>query len=760
MHFLHLGRGGVCAVNRVVNRLVTLALMLLGTFSLIYLILDTLGCRVASYYPYGLLLLCLIVWLIAYAKKGIWIGLPLIGILIYILYRFHAEDLKNQFINFCDRITGVFAENILYSGQSYPYINSASDHSILFLILGGLIAGYSIMSLTSQGARINLALMGSVPFFVLCIIMNERPPVPTIIGMLLYWFLTAAGGYVYREDSSIGFAAIAAAAPFLLLLAGLLLLINPDSYEYKAPKYVSEVNFDNLLQKADQAVNDYLSKENVDIPEYITAPAPEQEENRELQKETEERPETQNNEQRKLVWQGENGILDLTQNARQEDMKQIFLKVSSSQSGALYLRGVSFGDYTGTGWLPAEKDTEVSSLAFTAQAAEAAGAEKQSVSVQMFSDTDFRFLPYFSMENGGLDSYVPSGDIDSYVSEYRSFPDSLEMLQLPEQEEQSEMTYREYAHTYYTWLPESTRNSLLSLCAEAGLSPDREDLIPAVAAYVQSQGIYDVNTEPYPSDDYAVYFLTVSHRGYCVHFATAAAALYRSLGIPARITEGFLAESYAGRITEVTGADAHAWVEVYQDGLGWLPVEVTGQSGLDSGIIGPEERVPEETAGSETPENETDPGTDESAAPTPEPTPQLPVGVITNPAARNEDELQSGIRRLFLWLVLPGVLALLLFIILIKRAVVLSIRQRKFMQPDTNSAAIAVYHAAQKAAVYGESVPEKIRITAERAAFSSHTIQKEEIETARQEYYSMIDRIYSRLKLLRKIQFKYFRAFK
>ena len=70
----------------------------------------------------------------------------------------------------------------------------------------------------------------------------------------------------------------------------------------------------------------------------------------------------------------------------------------------------------------------------------------------------------------------------------------------------------------------------------------------------------------------------VSRRpGYCQMFAGSTAELLRLLGIPARVAEGFTpgtwdagSQSYA-----VSDRDAHAWVEVYVAGLGWLPVDPT-----------------------------------------------------------------------------------------------------------------------------------------------------------------------------------------
>ena len=61
-------------------------------------------------------------------------------------------------------------------------------------------------------------------------------------------------------------------------------------------------------------------------------------------------------------------------------------------------------------------------------------------------------------------------------------------------------------------------------------------------------------------------------RGYCQHFAGAMALMLRSLGIPARVAVGFTSGKRDGRRWTVTDHDAHAWVEVWFHGYGWLAV--------------------------------------------------------------------------------------------------------------------------------------------------------------------------------------------
>lgn len=81
---------------------------------------------------------------------------------------------------------------------------------------------------------------------------------------------------------------------------------------------------------------------------------------------------------------------------------------------------------------------------------------------------------------------------------------------------------------------------------------------------------------------FVAWFLGSAHEGNSAYFATAATLAFRSRGIPARYVEGYRAADDqlaaavdAGVPLELTAADAHAWTEVYLDGQGWTPVEVT-----------------------------------------------------------------------------------------------------------------------------------------------------------------------------------------
>ena len=86
---------------------------------------------------------------------------------------------------------------------------------------------------------------------------------------------------------------------------------------------------------------------------------------------------------------------------------------------------------------------------------------------------------------------------------------------------------------------------------------------------------YDTSVDTGESDD-AVWDFLQSRRGYCVQFATSMTVLARTLGIPARLGVGFLpGELGTDRSYRVTGADAHAWPELYFPGTGWVRFEPT-----------------------------------------------------------------------------------------------------------------------------------------------------------------------------------------
>jgi len=77
------------------------------------------------------------------------------------------------------------------------------------------------------------------------------------------------------------------------------------------------------------------------------------------------------------------------------------------------------------------------------------------------------------------------------------------------------------------------------------------------------------------AEEYLDYFLLKSRKGYCAHYATAFVLLARAEGLPARYVEGFRAVYNDSKNIRVYNSMAHAWAEVYWEGIGWVMFEPT-----------------------------------------------------------------------------------------------------------------------------------------------------------------------------------------
>jgi len=80
-------------------------------------------------------------------------------------------------------------------------------------------------------------------------------------------------------------------------------------------------------------------------------------------------------------------------------------------------------------------------------------------------------------------------------------------------------------------------------------------------------------------------FLFDTRAGHCEYFATAMAVLLREVGVPTRNVNGYYGAEWnpVGEFYTVRQANAHSWVEVYFDGLGWVTFDPTPPSGRNAG---------------------------------------------------------------------------------------------------------------------------------------------------------------------------------
>ncbi len=130
----------------------------------------------------------------------------------------------------------------------------------------------------------------------------------------------------------------------------------------------------------------------------------------------------------------------------------------------------------------------------------------------------------------------------------------------------------------YTELPvvaTSVTDLAANLTADAGTPYDRVRAVLSHFTDPANRFVYSLSTAPGTTGDDLVDFLRLK-RGYCEQYAGAMAVLVRAAGVPARVVLGYT----PGQVQEdgsrlVTTDDAHAWVEAWFAGLGWIPFDPT-----------------------------------------------------------------------------------------------------------------------------------------------------------------------------------------
>ncbi|MGO5114969.1 transglutaminase-like domain-containing protein [Candidatus Avoscillospira sp. LCP25S3_F1] len=238
---------------------------------------------------------------------------------------------------------------------------------------------------------------------------------------------------------------------------------------------------------------------------------------------------------------------------------------------------------------------------------------------------------------------------------------------------------------------------------------------------------YNLNTPLTPEgEDFVDYFLNESHQGYCVHYASAGTLMLRYSGIPARYVTGYLTKIPASGKVEVLDSDAHAWVEIYLDGYGWYPVEMTPPSeiGLAPGE-GIGETAPE-------PEEPTEPDVlDEE----PEATEETPEQSIQQPKPETADTPEQPTEEPTeesgdAWVPPPWVfwtMGALLVVALfpIHSWYCTRRRERQFYDSDYSGAVIAMYRHLEQLQSWGTD-PTTLQSLAQKAQYSRQGITEEE----------------------------------
>ena len=247
---------------------------------------------------------------------------------------------------------------------------------------------------------------------------------------------------------------------------------------------------------------------------------------------------------------------------------------------------------------------------------------------------------------------------------------------------QMESAHREFVYSYALDVPAEFRAQLgavLDSCCESYGPADsltKEQAQTAALAFLELC---------FDGSDTIALPLADTADGTTYQYATVAALALRYYGIPARYVEGYTIKTSENEPTSVDASAAGAWVEVYQDGIGWLPLSLTPgledlsaeqtESGIKPVGAGKEGNGdgPRVTEGQELEQDDAEPDNSEDNTPDG----GQRTGLLHKPA---------------FWIILiAALLLLLLAAIIIRHAVILKKRNEAFTQEDQSAAAACLF---------------------------------------------------------------------
>ena len=409
---------------------------------------------------------------------------------------------------------------------------------------------------------------------------------------------------------------------------------------------------------------------------------------------------------------------DLSKPVPAADGTEAILSVTSDKTDTLYLRGFVGDVYENGTWsaLDAENAANEKDLfywlhengfypqsQFALSAAQTAEYKTETIQISNLSTCSlYRYEPFSVLSaNAGtsknllLPSVVETSGWNgereySYTVIANSsaiLPEILDELQQNEANDaylQMESAYRDFVDSYALAVPQEFTDELGALLEETEQNLNFSGALTKEEAQLCALSFLETcfgGDTSLPLDSTA--------KGTTYQYATVAALALRYYGIPARYVEGFTVKTAENENVSVMDENAGAWVEVYQDGVGWLPLALTpGLESLapeqtESGIkpVGSGEGEgsgPRVTEGQEPEQNDAD----QSENPDNTPDGGQRTGLLTKPA--------------FWILLIAGILLLFVLFILIRHHIILKNRQKTFDDPDNSEAIPSLFSDAAK----------------------------------------------------------------
>ncbi len=582
---------------------------------------------------------------IYYMKKWAWIGRVLLSAVVVAFIRIKFDSVAggaSYIINyFIDNINDYYNSEMYYIFLSNDMLRKANQPLAVMLMC--MLAGYGYMSVFLRGKHGGIAAFVAVLCYLMPATMDNIPPIYNLVGVILFVVCCVLAGAnksaKYRDRKS---NAQAMAWMMSITLAVILTLMCIVPRE----QYIPSSSFNVISGKYVFSLEDFRQySENIINPQIDLGNG-------------------------NGISAGSIGRIGSIQYNNEP-----FLLVRAPEGvGTIYLKAFQAAVYTKTQWYAMdesiykqysgmfEKNRQAGFDPYmqvnealdylTAAGVEGINADSYNIEVNQYYGDDYSYVPMDTTQIDGkragkftkedreihLSSDKP-GNSDIYhtytITQWQDNTDFERLIQEGDSIEGiNQKRYSDFVYKNYLDANTSCADRIVEELFPQIMSDDYDVSAPeGKAAFIRdtvdffdAEYLYTLRPGTTSSDrDFVENFLFETKKGFCTYFASAAVMIFRCAGIPARYVEGYVVPEslYKAASTEnedyyeavVTDRYAHAWVEVYMDGIGWVVVDPTpGYSRYPGENVqwGSEEETQEETK-QDTSETDTEQTDEESS---------------------------------------------------------------------------------------------------------------------------------------------------
>lgn len=605
--------------------------------------------------------------------------MTVIAFVIFLVIIFSYEALLSQVNYAVNKVLEQYSQYIPVSNKIFFSKYNSTDATGVFILINAIISGVFSFLITKLKSIKIVALLTILLLFPCFVLVNTLPNIVPLLTIFTVLFALYFSSQTRRLNYSHSGIATIVSAVILAITITVVALLNPIA-DYKRPKWQN-----NLLSNIESITGIKSNNESGKITSALGT-----------------------------VGNTLEPEVDFSTIGELKQTSTTVMTVTSNKSGRLYLKGMTYANYKNNKWsVLSDEQAEAFLEDYQVFLMTTNDTSDDIVSINTAKKEGIIYTPYFLTslnENFSpiCDAFIANNDKQTSYTMQTTLYDENDLHSFyRNQTEINEKAYNSYVNENYLKIPYDTKQAMLEIADNNGISEyPKTDIPTKVKEYISNSATYSLNTPKAPKDrDVAEWFLNDSDTGYCMHFANATALMLRALDIPARYVSGYCVNLVDGKAV-VTSDNAHAWVEYFDPEIGWIPLDATST----------DFEVPQVTESTQT--------TTQLQATTPTVTQQA-----TTPSTATPNKTYVSAKSYSSATTLI-VIALLIGAVILRIIIIKIYRKYSFTHRDNKTKVICIYRYINKLSVHSKrKLPKQIEAICTKARFGNDTISNEEYNT-------------------------------